>query len=143
MGIRGIFLGVAIAACAATSAFAVTRISNDSGGRIGPYIEAFASLRTSGERVIIDGPCLSACTMVLGFVPTSRICVTPRARLGFHAAWLPDTDGRPVISTPGTKVLWELYPTRVRQWIARQGGLSRKMIYLSGRELASMYPACH
>ena len=27
-------------------------------------------------------------------------------------------------------------------WIARRGGLSPHMMYLSGRELVSMYPAC-
>ena len=39
----------------------------------------------SGEKVIIDGPCLSACTLVLSTVPSNRICVTKRAVLGFHA----------------------------------------------------------
>ena len=27
-------------------------------------------------------------------------------------------------------------------WLAKQGGLSPRMKYLSGRELAAMYPAC-
>ena len=30
----------------------------------------------------------------------------------------------------------------VREWIARHGGLSPRMMYLTGRELASMYPTC-
>jgi len=28
------------------------------GGQIGPYLESLVALRTSGDRVIIDGPCL-------------------------------------------------------------------------------------
>ena len=48
----------------------------------------------SGERVVIDGPCLSACTLVLSTVPSNRICVTRRAVLGFHAARSIDTRGR-------------------------------------------------
>jgi hypothetical protein len=96
----------ALAAAAATalvistasipSAMAVVRIKADPGGQIGPYLENLAALRSSGERVIIDGPCISACTMVLGVIPRDRICVTTRARLGFHAAWHPGDDGRPV-----------------------------------------------
>ena len=100
-------------------------------------------MRSSGERVVIDGACLSACTMVLGVIPRDRICVTPRARLGFHAAWHPDDSGRPIVSRGGTQLLMEVYPAAVRRWIARRGGLNQRMMYLSGRELASMYPVCH
>ena len=91
---------------------------------------------------IIDGPCLSACTMVLGVIPRERICVTPRARLGFHAAWNPGKNGRPVTSVAATKLLMDIYPEHVRSWIKGRGGLSRRMIVLSGRELAAMYPTC-
>lgn len=121
---------------------AAMRISNDKGGQIGPYLDAFASLRDSGQRVIIDGPCLSACTLVLGVVPRDRICVTRRAQLGFHAAWNPGSDGRPVRSQAGTQALWSLYPGHVRTWLKKRGGLKTKMVYLSGSELASMYRPC-
>src|SRR5882757_3900391 len=77
---------VATAMMIGNSASAV-RITNDYGGQIGRYLDRFQAVRASGERVIIDGPCLSACTLVLGVVPRDRICVTSRARLGFHAAW--------------------------------------------------------
>ena len=123
-------------------AHAALRISNDKGGQIGPYLDNFVSLRNSGQRVIIDGPCLSACTLVLGVVPRDRICVTSRARLGFHAAWNPDGSGRPVLSHAGTKALWDLYPGQVRSWLKKHGGLKPKMVYLSGAELMSMYPVC-
>ena len=125
-----------------TSTSAAVRIVSDYGGQIGPYLEQFAALRHSGEQVIIDGPCLSACTMVLGVIPRDRICVTPRARLGFHAAWNPGDGGAPVRSNGGTQLLMEIYPQHVRQWIARRGGLKQHMVYLSGRELASMYRTC-
>ena len=140
--LRPALLGAAITVFAIAEAAAAIRISNDPGGQIGPYIEAFASVRSSGQRVIIDGACLSACTMVLGIVPADRICVTPRAKLGFHAAWLPNAEGRPVTNPNGTKVLWDIYPSQVRSWLTRKGGLSRKMVFLSGRELASMYSVC-
>jgi hypothetical protein len=47
-----------------------------------------------------------------------------------------------VSSSMGTQVLMEVYPARVRNWLRRKGGLSRKMIYLQGRELAAFYPPC-
>ena len=135
-------LGAAVAALAISNASAAVRIKADPGGQIGPYLENLALLRSSGEKVIIDGPCLSACTMVLGVIPRDHLCVTPRARLGFHSAWRPDQAGRPVVSRDGTELLMTVYPQPVRNWIARRGGLSPHMMYLTGRELASMYPAC-
>ena len=65
----------ALVFCTAILAFGVTtasetmRIVEDHGGQVGKYLEAFAKVRSTGERVIIDGDCLSACTMVLGLVP--------------------------------------------------------------------------
>jgi hypothetical protein len=137
-----ILVGAVVAALGVSSASAAVRIVGDGGGQIGPYLDSFAALRNSGERVIIDGPCLSACTLVLGIVPRDRICVTRRARLGFHAAWHPGENGRPIRSNGGTALLMKVYPPHVRAWIQRRGGLSHRMKYLSGRELARMYPTC-
>jgi hypothetical protein len=90
---------------------AAVRIADDRGGMIGTYVDKYQSLRTSGETVIIDGLCASACTIVLGAVPHNRICVTSRANLGFHAAWDFGAHGREVtnprcdadaVSLPGT-----------------------------------------
>ena len=140
---RVAMFGAVIAALSGSGASALVRIQDDVGGRIGQYVENFAALRDSGDRVMIDGPCLSACTMVLGLIPRDRICVTERALLGFHAAWMPGPQGRPVHSAIGTQTLWEVYPLHVRKWINRKGGLQKKMIFLRGRELSAMYPECH
>src|SRR5690349_20949452 len=94
----------------ATSASAQFRIAEDRGGQIGSYLQQFAAVRDSGSRVVIDGACLSACTLVLGTVPKERICVTSRANLGFHAAWNLASNGRQVFSNEGTQLLWESYP---------------------------------
>jgi len=133
---------VVLLAMFAGDAGAAVRIANDKGGQIGPYLDAFVTLRKTGQRVIIDGPCLSACTIVLGVVPRDRICVTARAQLGFHAAWNPGTNGRPILSRAGTKALWELYPDDIRTWLKKRGGLKPKMVFLSGNELMSMYRVC-
>lgn len=135
-----IVLGIAV--LVSQPASALVRISNDAGGQIGPYLDRLAALKSSGQSVVIDGPCLSACTLLLGVIPRERICVTSRARLGFHAAWKPDSNGRKRLSPEGTRALWDLYPANVRAWLTRRGGLTPNMKYLSGTELASMYAPC-
>src|ERR1044071_514255 len=135
MRFGAILLGAVAAAFSISSASAAVRIVSDAGGQIGPYLEHLVQLRSSGERVVIDGPCLSACTMLLGVIPRDRICVTSRARLGFHAAWHPGSNGQQVTSREATRLLMDIYPEHVRSWITRRGGLSPRMMYLSGREL--------
>jgi hypothetical protein len=139
---RAVLAGAVATALTTSSAQAAVVIKSDPGGQIGPYLENLAVLRGSGQKVVIDGPCLSACTMVLGVIPHERICVTPRARLGFHAAWHPAEDGHPIPSREATALLMSIYPEHVRSWISRRGGLSPRMKYLSGRELAAMYHTC-
>ena len=124
------------------SGAATVRIERDYGGRIGNYIQWFERLRQSGQQVIIDGDCLSACTLVLGIIPDDRLCVTPRARFGFHLAWKPGLLGTRVDNRAGTRRLWEFYPNKIRRWILAQGGLSDGLIYLSGRRLRALYPVC-
>ena len=143
MSHRRLVLGAAIVAISVTSASAEVRIAEDRGGQIGQYLQTFNTMRSSGEHIVIDGNCLSACTLVLGVIPRNRMCATSRARFGFHAAWMPDGNGRPVTSTMGTRALWNIYPAPVRQWIDRHGGLSRKMIFLQGDDLAAIIAPCN
>jgi hypothetical protein len=124
-----------------SSVFANVRIYDDRGGKIGEYLAKYRALRVSGERVEIDGTCASACTMLLGVIPRNRICVTLRAILVFHAAWDPAPGGS-AVSHAGTRVLWSSYPSDVREWIDRHGGLRPELIYLRGPELYAMYPIC-
>ncbi|HWW48236.1 MAG TPA: hypothetical protein VNZ94_10400 [Xanthobacteraceae bacterium] len=122
---------------------AAIRISNDKGGRIGAYLDRFEAIKRSGDTVIIDGLCASACTLVLGTVPQGRICVTPRAKLGFHAAWNPGPNGTPVVNPEATRIMHSMYPAHIRQWIVRNGGLKSRMIFLNGRALSTMYRPCY
>ena len=126
-----------------TLSHAAIRIADDRGGKIGTYIDRYQGLRSSGETVIIDGLCASACTMVLGAVPRERICVTSQAVLGFHAAWDSGANGRAVTNPGATQMLYSLYPSSVRRWIAARGGLKSEMIFLRGKELMSIYRPCY
>lgn len=140
--VKGIFAAVLLLSGVASS-HAVVRISDDRGGRIGTYVDKYQSLKSSGETVMIDGLCASACTIVLGAVPHDKICVTSRANLGFHAAWDFGTGGRPVTNYEATQMLYEMYPSSIRSWISRRGGLKTHMIFLRGRELTNFYRPCY
>ena len=135
-------LALALPTAGSLPAAASVRIRHDSGGQIGRYIHRFERLRASGQQVIVDGDCLSACTLVLGLIPQDRLCVTQRARFGFHRAWKPGFLGLPVDNRAGTQKIWGLYPAKIRRWIVAQGGLADGVIYLSGRDLRALYPRC-
>jgi hypothetical protein len=126
------------------AAAADVRIVNDPGGEVSSYVRKFQALRASGARVVIDGPCLSACTLLTGIIPRDRVCITGRAVLGFHAASYYDDASRSLVPTrEGSRVVMRLYPPEIRAWIERHGGLTPRIIALRGRELAALYPACH
>lgn len=140
--VTGLLAAVLLLAGVASSN-AMVRIADDRGGRIGTYIDKYQSLRNSNESVMIDGLCASACTIVLGAVSPDRICVTSRANLGFHAAWDFGARGQAVTNAEATRMLFSMYPPNIRRWIKRRGGLKPRMIFLSGRQLASMYRPCY
>src|SRR5262249_45909850 len=101
---------------------------NDGGGDIPQYIAKYLYLQLSGEGVLIDGDCLSACTLALGLLAQDRRCFTNKARLGFHAAW--EESGTLRIRHPlGTDVFWLVYPPEIRRWITRHGGPSSMKIF--------------
>jgi hypothetical protein len=137
-----IVLAAAALYAAISPAQAEVRILASPGGQVGPFIELFDRVRASGERVVIDGPCLSACTLVLMTVPSERICVTRRAVLGFHAARSIDGGGRIYAEPEASRAVQEAYPAPVRSWISRRGGLTSRLLLLRGRELAAIYPTC-
>jgi hypothetical protein len=118
------------------------RILASPGGQVGPFLDLFERVRASGERVVIDGPCLSACTLVLSMVPSDRICVTRRAILGFHGARSIDPRGRLYAEPEASELVLQAYPSAVRGWIRHRGGLTSRLLLLRGRELAAIYPSC-
>ena len=140
--VKAISLGAVLCALMMPPAQAEVRILSSPGGQVGPFIDLFERMRDTGERVVIDGPCLSACTLVLSVVPDDRICVTRRAILGFHAARSLDARGRMYAEPEASEVVLEAYPSAVRGWIRRRGGLSSHLLLLRGRELAAIYPSC-
>ena len=142
MKLPALLVGLLLPVAFVHSAYAMTRIDGDMGGPLGEYLLRFAAIRDSGERVMIDGSCFSACTLVTALVPRDRICITERAALGFHAGWFENKAGQRVTSPTGTRVLYQMYPPVIRNWITRSGGLGHRIIILKGRELTAIYPYC-
>jgi hypothetical protein len=140
--VKRVLLGVLLSILALAPAAADIRILQSPGGEIGTFLNLFSKVNESGQRVVIDGPCLSACTLVLTIVPRQRICVTRHAILGFHAAWSRGKGHRQVVETEATQVVLDTYPPAVKSWIVQHGGLHAKPIFLKGRELNAIYPAC-
>ena len=142
MAVIKLVVAAAALVAAILPARAEIRILASPGGQVGPFLELFDRVRQSGERVVIDGPCLSACTLLLMTIPEERICVTRRAVLGFHAARSIDRRGRIYAEPEASRAVQEAYPEPIRDWISRHGGLTSRLLLLRGRELAAIYPRC-
>src|ERR1700746_468136 len=128
----------------AGTASAELRIMNDPGGEASSYLRTFYEMRAIGQRIAIDGPCLSACTLLTGIVPRDHVCITNRAVLGFHAASYYNDVSRSLVPTrAGTRLVMRLYPSEIRAWINRHGGLTPQLITMRGQELAPFYRPCH
>ena len=138
-----LLLACAVATALSTSfANATMRITADRGGPIISYTDRFSQARASGEQVVIDGTCLSSCTLAIGMLPPGQVCATSRAVLGFHAAWHQTENGGTAESPAATQLMMDIYPAPLRSWINRHGGLTPKMIFLRGRELTGMVNTC-
>src|SRR6202051_363602 len=140
--VKAILLAAVLYAPILPPAQAEVRILESPGGEVGRFLDLCERMRASGERVVIDGPCLSACTLVLSMIPSDRICVTRRAILGFHAARSIDQRGRLYAEPEASELVLEAYPAAVRGWIRQRGGLTSRLLLLRGRELAAIYPSC-
>jgi hypothetical protein len=130
---------------AITPARADLHITRDHGGYVTEYKEKYQRIRDRHERVIIDGICNSACTLVFGIVPLNKVCVTPRASLGFHQAYYDKafTFGLKITSAGGTSDLMSYYPDTVKDWIRRNGGLTTEMKKIkNGEDLWKIVDPC-
>ena len=101
-------------------------IHNDNGGTAIAYAARFARAE---KPIRVFGNCASACTLALKYPST---CAGPRAAFRFHAATHPRI----------TQWMWAQYPARIRAWINSHGGLSSRLITLSGPALRARVRSC-
>jgi hypothetical protein len=107
-------------------------ITDDRGGFLFLYQQKWEKLALQHPSVRITGVCLSACTVLLGYVPRSNICVTPTGVLGFHLATMEFA----------TKQLLEAYPDDIKAWIDQHGGLTHQVMWLQAPELFKFFRKC-
>ena len=107
-------------------------VSDNHGGSVAQYDARWAGYAARGVSVRIVGPCQSACTVLLGHIPRSRICVTPEASFGFHLAHLQQA----------TATLWRAYPAGIKAWINQHGGLTHEFIWMRAPDVFKFFRKC-
>lgn len=107
-------------------------VYDNHGGRVSEYDARWAGLAARGVKVRIVGPCQSACTVLLGHIPRSRICVTPNASFGFHLAHLESA----------TATLRRAYAADIRGWIKQHGGLTHNFIWMRAPDIYRYFKKC-
>jgi hypothetical protein len=77
---------------------------------------------------------------------TKDVCITPRAVLGFHSAFIEGPDGSEVFARNGTIAMWHEYPKAIRAMIKAKGwdGVTAHpdILWIDHDELPAIYPDC-
>jgi hypothetical protein len=144
---RRVFAAVAAICLLASNAHAAIRITWDPGGRLVEYIEKYNQWREWRVDVVIDGMCISACTLITGIIEPSKVCVTENARLAFHSARYSANDEH---ASEGTRLAWNIYPPKVRALLISKGwngddpavNAHPDLIYIEGDDLRTIYRDC-
>jgi hypothetical protein len=107
-------------------------VYDNHGGRVPEYASRWSGLAAHGVNVRVVGPCQSACTILLGYIPRSRICVTPAASFGFHLAKVPSS----------TAMLRNAYQSDIMGWINAHGGLTDQFIWMRAPDTYRYFKKC-
>ena len=125
----------------------IVRLSRpDHGGFLASYLADLERLEALGVRQLrIDTTCASACTVFLRL--GNRVCVTKRARIGFHhiVFWNRATTGQSrfiVAEREFNNRFLQSLPAKIRTWRGISGGLPWRMVWLKGEEAAQRIGRC-
>ena len=128
-----ILAAVVIGVAAPVAAMAETiDVYDNHGGSVAEYSARWAGLAAKGVNVRIVGPCQSACTVLLGHIPRSKICVTPQASFGFHLAGYESS----------TAILRSSYQSDIQAWIDAHGGLKHDFIWMRAPDTYRYFKKC-
>ena len=119
-------------ACCTAARAETIDVSDNHGGSVAAYNARWTELASQGVNVRIVGPCQSACTVLLGRIPRSRICVTPEASFGFHLAH----------RTDATATLRAAYAADITSWINAHGGLAQDFIWMRAPDTYRYFKKC-
>jgi hypothetical protein len=107
-------------------------VSDSHGGVVSDYAARWSALAAQGVNVRIVGPCQSACTVLFGYIPHDRICVTPAASFGFHLAK----------TAKSTAMLLGAYSSDIQAWIDQHGGLKSTFIWMRAPDTYRFFKKC-
>lgn len=117
-------------------------IFNNPGGVVSQFRDAASQAQQLRIPIVIDGYCISACTLFADQVPRRQLCVTARAVFAFHKgrARLAGTDG----DTPRPRYYSDIvYSPPVLQWITAQGGLPYDdLLLMAPRDVQRFWKVC-
>jgi hypothetical protein len=101
-----------------------TVLYQEPGGIIPDHVRRWQDLAASGDEVEIRGKCFSACTLIMAYVPSERICFGDSASLTFHLArnLNPKTGEVGPADIQTSRWMLGLYPQNLRMWIEDKGG---------------------
>jgi hypothetical protein len=119
-------------------------IRDSPGGNVMVFLAAAAEVINTGRRVVIDGPCHSACA-IFADMARERVCITKRALFGFHKATLLRAER----SSRGER-RWRriarhdpVHSDDIANWVYRHGGFpARGARVMSYRDASRFWPTC-
>jgi hypothetical protein len=123
---------LALVTSVATAKAQTVDITDEHGGLLVLYQQRWEKLAAQGVHVRVVGPCVSACTVLIGYIPRDNICVMPNAAFGFHWATVQFA----------TAELWKTYPLDIRGWINTHGGLTEQLIWLQAPDIYQYFNKC-
>jgi hypothetical protein len=116
-------------------------VSFNSGGEVSTFKAAAREIKRSGRRVVINGPCLSACA-ILADEARGSVCVTKKARFGFHKGYVLEqpTAGGPMRFV---KRFTPQHSRDIAGWVSKNGGYpNRGFRYMNASAAKHIWRGC-
>ena len=114
-------------------------IRENDGGYVPDFEHATRQIKARGRRLVIDGPCRSACTLMADQA-RPNVCVTERASLHFHQGFSWTDPTRPQSEATRSPLR---YSPDIAAWIADKGGQPlHGWLDMSAEEARRFFPAC-
>ena len=115
-------------------------IKYDEGGEVSKYEQRERAWEAKGRRIVVRGLCASACTI---YLKSPFLCAEPTAQFVFHESSLRYAKlGTTAPDHESNTYMLRWYPFRIKEFIASQGGLTTTPIFLEGRWMQQLVPAC-
>lgn len=107
-------------------------VKSSYGGQVDAFRNAAIMIGARGDKLVIDGRCLSACTYMVD-TTVADVCVTKHAYFGYHLFRNDDGHYYPK----------DYYSKAVYNWVAKHGGWhGDRFTFMSGGQLLKFYKAC-